>query len=365
MQSARHRVIIIVLLIITYGGAIAPLLGGLHVYDNISMVHCQGGVRDSPPADAVSLTDVGRCGRERPWAVYKVANDYLAVAYDSVDKRKAARLRECCNALVFDADGTGAKRLVSASSCRVRLCPLCTWRRSLKAYYNTMRVVDFINQHSPTTSYIFVTLTIRNCIGAALSETLDTLYAGLQRLCQRKDIRAVWRGSVRNLEVTHNVNRDSKDYDTYHPHIHMLVAVNKSYYHDRRYISRAKLAALWRDCLRVDYMPQVDIRACKGTDARAVAECSKYATKYSDYLIMDDWDLTIDTVRTLDQALANRRLIGYTGIMRDAKARLALDDVEDGDLVNVGDGVEIVDDVGKHREVYWWYSGYRQYYKID
>lgn len=291
-----------------------------------------------------------------------MSNEYLSIAYDEIDKKKAERLRACGKVLTFDVDERGNKRLVNAESCRVRLCPLCSWRRSLKSYYNTMKIVDYINEHYNNTAYIFVTLTVQNCNADKLSDTLDLLFSALKRLTSLKAIRAVWRGSVRNVEVTHNVNVNDAWFDTYHPHVHMLVAVNKSYFKDKRYISRAKLAQLWKECLRVDYLPQVDIRACKGTDAHAVAECSKYATKASDYLIFDDWDLTVDTVRTLDKALANRRLINYAGLFRDVKRILALDDVDDGDLVNVGENTQICEVV--NRECYFWYSGYRQYYKV-
>lgn len=312
--------------------------------------------------DSEILSDIGRNGKERPWRKYKLANEYLSLAYTDIDKKKADRLKSCGKVLTFDLDKEGNKKLVGAESCRVRLCPLCSWRRSLKSYYNTMKIVSYINEHYDNVSYIFVTLTVKNCYADDLSNTLDLLFSALQRLVQRKDIKAVWRGSVRNLEVTHNVDMNSTSYDTYHPHIHMLVAVNKSYFKDQRYISRSKLQAMWRECLRVDYDPQVDIRACKGTDAHAVAECSKYATKASDYILFDDWDLTVLTVRTLDNALANRRLINYAGLFRDVKRILVLDDVEDGDLVRVGDGLDIGEPV--KREYYWWYSGYRQYYKI-
>lgn len=317
---------------------------------------------DKPSIDAVLLSDKGRNGKERPWRKYKMANEYLSMAYQNIDTKKADRLKACGKVLTFEVDAQGNKRLVQAESCRVRLCPLCSWRRSLKSYYNTMKIVDYINTNYARTSYIFVTLTVQNCKGDKLSQTLDLLFAALQRLTQRKEIKSVWRGSVRNVEVTHNVNINSSWYDTYHPHIHILVAVNQSYFKDKRYISRDKLKRLWGECLRVEYEPQVDIRACKGTDAHAVAECSKYATKASDYLIFDDWDLTVETVRTLDRALANRRLINYSGIFRDVKRILALDDVEDGSLVNIGDNSEIGEVV--KRENYFWYSGYRQYFGV-
>lgn len=336
------------------------------MYDNIYSFDCQCETLDAEQCqlsvDSVALSDKGRAGRERPWRRYKMSNEYLSIAYQEIDKKKSERLKLCGKVLTFDVDERGNKRLVNAESCRVRLCPLCSWRRSLKSYYNTMKIVDYINEHYNNTAYIFVTLTVQNCNADKLSDTLDLLFSALQRLTQRKDIRAVWHGSVRNVEVTHNVNVNDAWFDTYHPHVHMLVAVNKSYFKDKRYISRAKLAELWQECLRVDYLPQVDVRACKGTDAHAVAECSKYATKASDYLIFDDWDLTVDTVRTLDKALANRRLINYAGLFRDVKRILALDDVDDGDLVNVGENSEIGESV--KREYYFWYSGYRQYYKV-
>ena len=336
------------------------------MYNNTYAGYCQcetlEASEDRPAIDSVALSDKGRNGKERPWRRYKLANEYLSIAYKEIDQKKADRLKACGKVLAFDVDAQGNKKLVQADSCRVRLCPLCSWRRSLKSYYNTMKIVDYINEHYSNTAYIFVTLTVQNCTADKLSETLDLLFGALQRLTQRKEVKAVWRGSVRNVEVTHNVDVNNAWYDTYHPHIHMLVAVNKSYFKDKRYISRVKLAQLWQECLRVDYLPQVDIRACKGSDAHAVAECSKYATKASDYLIFDDWDLTVDTVRTLDKALANRRLINYSGMFRDVKRILALDDVEDGDLVNIGDNAEIGETV--KREYYFWYSGYRQYFGV-
>ena len=336
------------------------------MYNNIYGLGCQcetmEAIEGQPSIDSKPLTDKGRNGKERPWRKYKMANEYLSIAYQEIDKKKADRLKACGKVLTFAVDENGNKKLANAESCRVRLCPLCSWRRSLKSYYNTMKIVDYINQHYSNTAYIFVTLTVQNCKADKLSDTLDLLFSALQRLTQRKEVKAVWRGSVRNLEVTHNVDINNAWYDTYHPHIHMLVAVNKSYFKDKRYISRAKLSQLWQECLRVDYLPQVDIRACKGSDAKAVAECSKYATKASDYLIFDDWDLTVETVRTLDKALANRRLINYSGMFRDVKRILSLDDIEDGDLVNIGENTEIGEVV--NREYYFWYSGYRQYYSV-
>lgn len=310
------------------------------------------------------LSDVGRGGRERPWRAYKMANETLSVAYDIVDPRKAERLRQCGKVLTFLEDAAGNKRLQSADSCRVRLCPICSWRRSLKNFWNTMRILQYFAASGKKYAYIFLTLTVRNCSGDELSRQLDDMFAAIQRFTQRTDVRRAFRGMVRNLEITHNVCKESKDYDTYHPHFHCIVAVNPSYFTSRDYLSQARLTELWKEALRADYDPIVDVRRVKGDDARAVAECSKYAAKAQDYIILEDWPLTIQTVRLLDQALANRRLINYTGVFRAAKADLKLEDAETGSLDDVGalDDVEL----GENRRLvsYYWYSGYRQYYKV-
>lgn len=314
------------------------------------------------------LSDRNSRGKERPWGRYKLANEYLALAYDDIDKRKAERLRSCGKFLLFDVDENNNKRLVSANSCRVRLCPLCAWRRSLKCFHDTMQIVQYINEHYKL-SYIFVTLTVRNCKADKLSETIDLLLSAFNRLFKRKEIVRAWRGCVRNLEVTHNVDVNDVSYDTYHPHLHLLVAVNKSYFTSRDYISRDKLRRLWADCLRIDdeeYRKwlQVEIQACKDTDAKAVAECSKYASKAKDYLIFDDWNLTVDTVKVLDKALANRKLVHYVWLFRDVKKTLKISDVNDDnvDLVHISDDSNF--SVKQKQEMYFWHSGYSQYYKV-
>ena len=313
--------------------------------------------------DADILTDKSGSGRERPWRKYKMASEYLSTAYLEVDEKKAERLKACGKALVFDVDSQGQKKLVHMDSCRVRLCPLCSWRRSLKAYHNAMSIIQKISVEHPEMQYIFVTLTIRNCEADSLSETLDLMFESLKRLVKRKEIQGVWQGMIRNMEVTHNIDCESDSFDTYHPHFHCLVAVKPSYFKGGKYISRQKLAQLWQECLKEDYLPQVDMRACYDATPHTVAEASKYAAKTSDYLIMDDWDLTVDTVAVLDKALHKRRLIAYSGIMKQIKAQLQLEDVEDGSLVNVGENNPLMDKQ-THKEIYWWYSGFMQYRKI-
>ena len=310
------------------------------------------------------LQDFSATGRKRPWKEKKTANELLAVAYDSVDVKKAARLRECSKFLRFRLYEDGSKELDSMSSCRVRLCPVCAWRRSLLVFATVKQIVDFCTKSKPF-GFIFLTLTVRNCTGDRLSDTLDSLMQGWNKFIKLQAVDRAVKGWYRGMEVTHNVDMKSESYDTYHPHFHCLLMVNKNYFSDPdSYLSQEQWRDMWRRSMCLDYEPQVNVKRVRGGDMGAIAECAKYAVKDSDYLIPDDWNLTVETVRILDKALHNRRFVAYGKRFKEAKKLLKLDDEENGSLIDVGDGVKHGENEPYVYESYFWFSGYRQYFKI-
>lgn len=314
-------------------------------------------IADSAASQEI-LHDESATGRERPWRTKKMANELLAMAYDDVDTHKAERLRGCADYLRYAVGPDGRRRLVSANFCRVRLCPVCAWRRSLKCYVQCRQVMDALSREGRNYRYILVTLTIRNVSGDELGQALDRLTVAYNRLTKYAEIQRAVQGYYKGVEVTHNLTDD-----TYHPHIHALCAVKQSYFKGRDYLSHDRWAELWQRALKVDYAPIIDVRRCKGETAAAVAEVAKYAVKDADYIIPDDWDMTIDTVRLLDKVLNKRRFVGFGGALAEMHARLHLDDTEDGDLLHVDD------DGGKDATPmayidYIWHTGYKQYYGV-
>lgn len=307
--------------------------------------------------DAEILRDVSPSGKERPWHTKKLENQYISLAYETVNPAKAARLNDCAQVLQFARAG-GQMRLKSANFCRVRLCPICAWRRSLKVQAHMHRILEAAESYN--LRYIMVTLTLRNCEPGALSASLDLLMGGFKRLMKRKRYSDVVVGWYRGVEVTHNVEAD-----TYHPHIHALFAVKPSYFRGDKYVSQAQLAQDWRECCKLRYNPVVDIRTIKAqgskTLIKAVNEVAKYTVKSADIIVFDDWDLTVETVRLLDTALERRRFCAFGGLFKDLHARLNLDDVEDGDLINI-DGEEKGED-DDNSIYYFWHTGYSRYLK--
>ncbi|SES71510.1 protein rep [Anaerobranca gottschalkii] len=276
----------------------------------------------------------------------------LADSYKRIGlKDKAFRVKYCSCELSFKVNyHTGERKLHSMKSCQVRLCSICNWRRSLKIFGQVSKVMDYALQEQEYRFIFFLTITCKNIEGHELSRQIDNLFYAFKKLVLKAKVKKAVKGWFRAYRL------------------HIILMVNKSYFKKTDlYLSQEEWTSLWKDCLKVDYTPVVDVRAFKtGTKkqtAKSVAETVKYAVKDTDYLIENNKDLTDKTVLELDGALANRRLIAFGGELRKIHKLLNLDDPEDGDLVNTDNEEELRDDVKYSIEVYNWYIGYKQYIK--
>lgn len=313
------------------------------------------------------LSDKDKKGKERPWKEKKVKTLVLAESYERLGMRKAYRVKDCGSFLQFRRYTDSALKLNGANFCKVRLCPMCSWRRELKIFAQTSKVMDKALELKDY-RFIFLTLTCRNVEGQELGGTLDTLFHSFDKMFRRAIIKKSIVGWFRALEVTHNLDESSKDYDTYHPHFHIILMVNKSYFNKPElYISQEKWTSLWKESLQAEYTPIVDVRTFKTRTkkqiSKSLAETAKYTVKDNDYLIADDEEMTDSAVMVLDRALANRRLVAFGGELKKIHKSLNLDDIETGDLINTGDDEELREDLNYVLEHYQWHVGYNQYLK--
>lgn len=321
------------------------------------------------------LQDRTENGQERPWRERKQQSRDLAAYYIALGGEfvsKAERVAACATWLDFVSCPEGhEKRLRAAMFCQVRLCPVCSWRRSLKIYAQLNRVLHEAVKRKKM-RFVFLTLTTRNVEGKDLVKTIDHLFKSWQRLTQRKVVRDAVIGWFRVLEITRNPLR--KDY---HPHFHALLAVSPGYFKGRGYIKQAEWVELWREAMRVDYRPVVDVRVVKPkregqTVEAAVAESGKYAVKPTDWLLSDP-DEACEVVETFDVALRNRRLVGYGGLFREIRRELQMPDPEseNADLIDIDeDGVSedcrcSICQSGMMREMYKWHIGFRDYVLVE
>lgn len=158
------------------------------------------------------------------------------------------------------------------------------------------RAMPALLQDYPHTRFLFMTLTIRNCAIKDLRTTLLDMAKAWKRLTELRQWPA--RGWVRAVEIT----RSQRDRSA-HPHYHALLMVPPAYFQGD-YLKQKEWTELWRQCLRIDYRPVVDVRAVKltlppTTTGRvnaapkqlwgAVAEILKYAVKPSDMMRDHEW----------------------------------------------------------------------------
>lgn len=313
------------------------------------------------------LIDKDIKGKERPWVYKKSKTLLLADSYKRLGMKKFYRVLDCGTFLEFKRYiETNEFKLNGANFCKVRLCPMCSWRRELKIFAQTSKVMNKAIDKNDY-RFIFLTLTCKNVTGDELSNTIDNLFNSFHKMFRRAIVKKSIKGWFRALEVTHNLDKSSNSYDTYHPHFHIILMVNKSYFNKPEfYISQEKWTTLWKESLKVDYTPIVDVRTFKTNNekqiSKSLAETAKYTVKDGDYILKDNEEMTDSAVMILDEALAHRRLVAFGGELKEIHKSLNLDDIEDGDLINTGLDDELRQDVNYVLEYYKWHIGYKQYF---
>lgn len=298
-------------------------------------------------------------------------------------QRRARTVDGCGTFLEFHLSPEG-KYLSQANFCKDRFCPLCNWRRSLKVFSQVSGVMDYLAPRGYR--YLFLTLTLRNAWEDNFADTVQALYDGWRVLyhdymrvadsarCKEKRLKGIIKGTFRALECTISDGEKSPDWrGSFHPHLHVILAVEEDYFRHGRYLTTAQWRDIWRNCCNLDYNPQIDIQAVKpkaetsGADLSdglkeisyesAVAELSKYPLKDADFLT--DYGNGFGPTRNLRgliKGMSRRRLVGMTGCFREAAQALKLDDAEEGDLINVGPE-EIRTDVRNLIVRYHWRCG--------
>lgn len=240
--------------------------------------------------------------KDKPWNIHKTENREVLKIYAeyAAHAKKAERMYGCSGVLDFgeigDPDtGEVSYKLLKARFCRVRYCPICQWRRSLLWHAKFYQALPDIIKAHPTDRFLFLTLTVKNCAVTDLRETLQAMNKAWGRLVKRKEFSSV-RGWVRTTEVTRSADGSA------HPHFHVLLMVPASYFSGKGYVKQAEWTEAWKEAMRLDYEPIVDIRTVKKKKASAdgnelpkdgMAETLKYSVKTSDMTEAPEWFIAL------------------------------------------------------------------------
>ena len=245
--------------------------------------------------------------------------DHLESDESEEATKTAARLASCGNYLHFREYFTvGKVRLHNATFCKQHLvCPLCAIRRGAKSLSAYLTRWEVIRAERPELKPYLLTLTVKN--GDDLEERQALLTDSIKLLMQRRRyFNAGTRGApytelckalgaVYTLELTNKGNG-------WHPHCHMIVLAASE-------PSQEALSIEWHKITGDSFI--VDCRPITGDPAEGFMEVFKYAVKFSDLDLADNWHAA--------QILKGKRLLNSFGLFRGVQVpESLLDEPLDG-----------------------------------
>lgn len=316
------------------------------------------------------------------------------------------KILRCGGWLKFVATSEGIK-LVDARFCKVPFCPMCQWRRALKWRAKFLELIPKVQEDYPNHRWLFLTLTIRNCYLSDLRTTITHLNASFNRLRSRSRFPLV--GCVKSVEVTrawdcyhkgnylgcHGVkwisdweirNRmplDMEPTNSVHPHLHICGLVAGSYF-GAYYVKHEEWAEMWKECLRVDYAPIVNIKAVKpkkntqllpspeefasnpDSDINgmisSVCETLKYTVKEQDLIgsYCKDDDTNAEWLKLMTQQLYRTKRVEWRGILKEI-GRQVDEACKDDDLINIKDEENTDDKTTGDELVFTWSNVLEKY----
>lgn len=290
--------------------------------DNLELAEQLFFARDVADSDlqdylqTVALSDIS--DRDKLWDAHRQTTELVSHVFQKNPEfaKYAQRTDDCSGFLRFGV-ADGKWKLKEAHFCHVRHCPICQWRKSLYRKYQMYQACEKLLERYPKHRWVFMTLTVKNPHISDLRAELKHMNNAFKKLTKRKEFACV-DGWIRTTEVTRPkqevtdplvlatrqdlLEKNGKIFGvcpTYgnthaHPHFHILLMVKPSYF-AKGYVKHAQWQQVWAECLGVNYLPMVDIRAVKPKKGAndvspltqlqdVLAEIVKYATKTSDWL---------------------------------------------------------------------------------
>ncbi|WP_406877829.1 protein rep [Staphylococcus aureus] len=227
-------------------------------------------------------------------------------------------IEECGTFLSFVGDKELNKiKMHRGNFCKHRFCPMCAWRKARKDALELSLMMQDI-KISYDKAFIFLTLTTPNVVAERLGDEIKRYNKSFDKLFKRKVVKREVKGYVRKLEITYNEKRDD-----YHPHFHVLIVVNKSYFTDvKAYLNQKEWLRLWREATGISEITQVDVRRVKEQNSNELYEMAKYTGKDSDYLSNEK------VFKVFYESLKGKRAFAYGGLFKEVRKKLKNGDLD-------------------------------------
>lgn len=242
---------------------------------------------------------------------------------------KLDRLKECGNFIKFQSSEDKTKFILAGGNfCNNRFCPFCSWLKAKRTAFELLELIKVV-EYTEKLAFIFITLTVPNVSREKLREEIECFNKSFKRLFETKEFKAFNKGFIRKLEITYNEERND-----YHPHFHLVVAVNKSYFTSRDYMSKRRLLELWQRATRNPNITQVDIKPCRMDTIKQVMELATYSAKQGDlYSSKEVFD-------GFYEGLFRKKLLVYNGVFKEYKKKIDIGEVDPTQVIELNQLLE-------------------------
>lgn len=299
------------------------------------------------------------------WNYLKSASEQVSRMLSEGDNIKhSERIANCSNTLTFNLktnpDGEQKLKLKCVHLCHVRVCPICMVCKTRVDRAKLFGCIEQIEKNYPTTNYLLLTLTLKNCLLKNLRNILKDMSISWQRFLKLKLVKKVVLGCFRSLEIT-----KSKDYNA-HPHYHVLIAVKPSYF-SHNYLTQANWTELWKCALRIDYTPIVDVRRVDNYHLKlnkienlkkGIKEVAKYITKVPD-LIGKGTKLDTEFLEEYNNQVANIKKNNLSGIFKEFMNE---EEATEEEILKASSDNDNEDELVNDRAIsFVWFSGTKNY----
>lgn len=242
---------------------------------------------------------------------------------------KLDRLKECGNFIKFQSSEDKTKFILAGGNfCNNRFCPFCSWLKAKRTAFELLELIKVV-EYTEKLAFIFITLTVPNVPKESLREEIENFNISFNRLWKTKEFKAFNKGFIRKLEITYNEERND-----YHPHFHLVVAVNKSYFKSRDYMSKRRLLELWQRATRNPAITQVDIKPCRMDTVKQIMELATYSAKQGDlYSSKEVFD-------GFYEGLFRKKLLVYNGIFKEYKKKIDTGEIDPAEVIELNQLLE-------------------------
>lgn len=260
------------------------------------------------------------------------SNDILFKFYNTGFTTEAEKIKQCGNYLEFtlkehQITKDQKKKLAGANFCKNRFCPMCNWRR-VRNITGQLKEAFSVIQEKQKVATLFLTLTVKNPQVQDLRETITMMNKSFNQMAKTKAYKKAILGHFKSVEIL----GDKTPKGEAHPHFHILLIVNESYFKSKNYLSKSKFTEMWKKALGVEYTPVVDVRRIKSKNENfsdidsAILETVKYSVKHTELVKVANEDFYYLYTQT-----KNLRFISAGGILKQHLNLIKIDD----DLINL------------------------------